>query len=119
MVPRYSYFPMSRFKNVVFPLPFLPTKPSFQSVSDLKTYIFKNGVGAGWEEKVRCSAFIIDIMCTSGKKMRAAGKQILRLIINLPLKDSGIYFSEWTDIRLSCSRRTDTVNKMWYSGVIL
>ena len=28
----YSYFPCNNFKNVVFPLPFLPINPNFQSV---------------------------------------------------------------------------------------
>lgn len=34
--PLYSYFPSRRFRKVVLPRPFLPTKPSFQSVSTWK-----------------------------------------------------------------------------------
>ena len=33
ILPLYSYFPRRRFRKVVFPLPFLPVNPSFQSVS--------------------------------------------------------------------------------------
>ena len=39
--PSYSYFPRSKFKNVVLPFPFLPTKPNLQLVS-IEKEVFSN-----------------------------------------------------------------------------
>ena len=56
MVPRYSYFPMSRFK-----MWFSPAVSAYKAQLpvgiDLKIHIFKNGVGAGWVGKGKMFRF--------------------------------------------------------------
>ena len=43
MEPVYSYVPRRSFRKVVLPLPFLPMKPNFQSVSIWKVTCSKTG----------------------------------------------------------------------------
>ena len=60
MVPEYSYSPVSSFRKVVFPLPFLPINPSFQSVSIWKETFSKTGSKQSSYVKLRFLTCISD-----------------------------------------------------------